>query len=137
MPAVADDSGLGVEVLSGEPGVESARYAGEEQNDRKNIEKLLNKLEGNKNRRARFVTVAVYYKPDGTYFKAEGEVRGVITEELRGEGGFGYDPVFQSNVYDKTMAELSLKEKNAISHRGQAFRRLKELILASFDSKIL
>lgn len=128
LPAIADDSGLEVEALEGNPGVRSARYAGEPQNDQNNIAKLLENLKESANKKARFVTVAVFYKPDGSYIKAEGEVRGKIINAPRGTGGFGYDPVFVPEGYDRTMAELSLEEKNSISHRGKAFRMLRELL---------
>lgn len=129
LPAIADDSGLEVEALEGQPGVASARYAGVEQNDSKNVEKLVNNLRGEKNRKARFKTVAVYYHPDGRYVVVEGEVEGEIIEDPRGTSGFGYDPVFMPKGYDKTMAELSLQEKNTISHRGKAFRKLREHLI--------
>jgi XTP/dITP diphosphohydrolase len=131
LPAIADDSGLEVEALGGAPGIKSARYAGDSQDDQKNIAKLLENLKGVSNRSARFVTVAVYFKPDGSYLKTEGEVKGEIVDQPKGNNGFGYDPVFLPEGFDKTMAQLTLDEKNAISHRGKAFRQLKELLISS------
>lgn len=128
LPAIADDSGLEVEALSGEPGIKSARYAGEPQSDKRNISKLLEILQNVKNRKARFLTVAVFYKIDGSYIEAQGEVKGEILDSPRGNEGFGYDPVFKPEGFDRTMAELSLDEKNSISHRGKAFRHLKNLL---------
>ena len=127
--AIADDSGLEVYYLNKDPGVDSARYAGKEQNDKNNIEKLLVNLKNAENRDARFVTVAVFYYPDGKYITAEGEVKGVITEKPYGDSGFGYDPVFKPNGNKRTMAQMSIDEKNKISHRGIALRKLKDLIV--------
>lgn len=128
LPAVADDSGLEVDALDGAPGVFSARFAGEEGNDEKNIEKLLNVLEGvpAEERTARFRCVAVAYFPEeDVVLSAEGVCDGRIIEEKRGTGGFGYDPVFIPDGYTQTFAEMSLAEKNKISHRSKAFRLLR------------
>lgn len=123
--AVADDTGLEVEALDGEPGVYSARFSGEGATYASNVAKLLRVMEGQSNRRARFRTVALARFPDGREAVAEGVVDGVITEAARGDGGFGYDPVFQPDEGDgRTYAELTLEEKNALSHRGRAFRAL-------------
>ena len=123
--AVADDTGLEVEALDGAPGVYSARFAGEGATYADNVAKLLAAMEGESNRRARFRTVALARFPDGREVVAEGVVDGIITEAARGDGGFGYDPVFQADEGDgRTYAELTLEEKNALSHRGRAFRAL-------------
>lgn len=126
-PCFADDSGLEVKALNKQPGVKSARYSGEPVNHQRNIELLLKNLEGKKDRSARFVTVICLKTSDKTLF-FEGEVKGVITSELRGDKGFGYDPVFMPNGYDKTFAEMSADEKNAISHRKMAVAKLLEFL---------
>ncbi|MCQ2096182.1 MAG: RdgB/HAM1 family non-canonical purine NTP pyrophosphatase [Bacteroidaceae bacterium] len=118
----ADDSGLQVTALGGEPGVLSARYAGDHDSDANNDKLLLN-LKDKKDRSARFVTViALEYK--GKTYSFEGSVDGRIIEERRGEGGFGYDPVFVPDGYDKTFAELGDDVKNKISHRAEAVKKL-------------
>ena len=123
--AVADDTGLEVVALDGAPGVYSARFAGEHASYADNVGKLLSVMEGVADRRARFRTVALARFPDGREMVAEGVVDGVITPAARGDGGFGYDPVFQPDEGDgRTYAELTLEEKNALSHRGRAFRAL-------------
>lgn len=136
IPALADDSGLVVDALGGYPGVFSSRFfeidfGGKEEmgesRDDANIKKLLRLLEGKTNRRAKFVAYMVLYLGEKGLF-SHGECRGVITEEPRGNGGFGYDPVFQPEGYDRTMAELSPEEKDSISHRGRALRNLVELL---------
>jgi len=127
-PAVADDSGLEVDALGGKPGVYSARYAGEEGNSQKNIEKLLRELEGvpEEKRTARFHAVVVLMTPDGWVTSTEGTLEGRIGFELRGELGFGYDPVFIPTGEERAVAEMPLDKKNEISHRGKAFKKLKE-----------
>ena len=117
---VADDSGLEVGALGGEPGVLSARYAGEGGNDGRNVRKLLGRLEGVTDRRARFVCVIAVAGPEGLIGTAEGEVRGRIGLAPRGAGGFGYDPVFVPEGYEQTFAELPAAVKNGMSHRGNA-----------------
>ena len=131
---IADDSGLSVDFLDGAPGVYSARYAGEPCDDRKNNEKLLGKLEGvpYENRKARFVTVIACRFPNGEQFTVRGECPGVILEAPRGEEGFGYDPLFYYEDFQKTFAELSSEEKNKISHRGKAL----EAFVEAFSAKI-
>lgn len=122
---LADDSGLEVSALNGEPGVRSARYAGETHNDSANTAMLLENLKGTNDRSARFVTVLAYMHNGKTeYF--EGEVKGTIIDECRGNGGFGYDPVFVPLGYEQTFAELPAEVKNSMSHRGNAFRAWKE-----------
>lgn len=124
-PAVADDTGLEVAALGGAPGVRSARYAGDLADDADNTNRLLVELDGAVIRSARFRTVAVVVYPDGTEVQAEGVTAGVIASEPRGGRGFGYDPVFVPEGGDgRTFAEMSPAEKNAISHRGRAFRAL-------------
>ncbi|MCH7402518.1 non-canonical purine NTP diphosphatase [Belliella kenyensis] len=119
----ADDTGLEVEALDGAPGVYSGRYAGEPRSDERNIDKLLSNLEGVSNRKARFRTVIALIL-DGEEHSFEGQVDGVILDKRTGDGGFGYDPIFRPEGYDKTFAELSLAEKNKISHRGKAVEAL-------------
>jgi len=119
----ADDTGLEVMALNGAPGVHSARYAGPEKNSKKNIEKLLLSLDKTANRSAQFKTViALHYK--GELIQFEGICEGKITRTAKGSGGFGYDPIFKPSVKDKTFAELTLKEKNEIGHRGIAVAKL-------------
>jgi XTP/dITP diphosphohydrolase len=129
LPVIADDSGLEVDYLKGKPGVLSSRYSGG--GDEENIRKVLKELEGVplEGRKARFRCVAVFLSVDDVILTAEGVCEGHIAFSPRGEKGFGYDPIFIPLGYDKTMAELSLSEKNKISHRGKAFRRLKEKVL--------
>lgn len=134
--AIADDSGLEVDALGGRPGVYSARYAGEGASDEDNYRKLLRELEGipEKERTARFKCVMVAAIPDGTYIWTEGACEGVIASEPKGSQGFGYDPVFYLPDKGRTMAQLSKEEKNAISHRGRAMRRLKEMLREFLNS---
>ena len=119
---LADDSGLVVDALGGQPGVYSARFAGEEADDRKNNRKLLQMLQGvdGEKRRARFICVIAISDPQGNVHTVEGTCEGRIDYEERGTGGFGYDPLFIPEGYSQTFAELSREEKNQISHRGQA-----------------
>lgn len=128
LPALADDSGLSVEALRGNPGVYSARFAGEGATDQENYEKLLDQLGEDPNRRAKFVCVLALVFPDGSEIVAEGECQGMITDGPRGEGGFGYDPVFYVPEKAKTMAELPPEVKNALSHRARAVRNLIEIL---------
>ncbi len=127
---LADDSGLAVDYLNGEPGIYSARYAGEHGNDAKNNEKLLRKLDGlsKEKRGAKFICQLALFTEQGEYYKVTGEVNGYIIEELHGEGGFGYDPLFFYEPLNKTFAELTADEKNEISHRGVALKELKQII---------
>jgi XTP/dITP diphosphohydrolase len=127
---LADDSGLTVDYLGGEPGIYSARYAGEHGNDKKNNEKLLNNLKGisKENRRAKFICQLAMFTDKGEYFGVLGDVHGYIVEELHGECGFGYDPLFFYEPLDKTFGELSPEEKNEISHRGAALKELKKVL---------
>lgn len=123
----ADDTGLEIEALNGEPGVYSARYAGDEKDPQKNIELVLQKLNKIKNRKARFKTV-ISLVIDGREMQFEGIVDGEILEERRGATGFGYDPVFKPVESIKSFAEMPLSEKNKISHRGRATQKLIEYL---------
>lgn len=120
--AVADDSGLMVDALGGEPGVYSARYAGEPSNDENNNQKLLEKMKDVKesDRTAKFVSVIACAFPDGKTITARGECPGRVLYEYRGNGGFGYDPLFLYEEYGKTFAEMNSEEKNKISHRARS-----------------
>ena len=123
----ADDTGLEVEVLDGAPGVYSGRFAGEPRSDERNIDLLLEKMAGKANRKARFRTVIALIL-EGKEYQFEGIAEGEILEERVGEKGFGYDPVFRPLGFDRTFAELSLEEKNEISHRGKAVKSLIEFL---------
>lgn len=124
---MADDTGLEVEALNGEPGVYSARYAGENATYDENVEKLLNELNGVKNRTAQFRTVIALVS-DSEEHLFEGSCSGEIIDERRGTKGFGYDPVFKPAGYDQTFAELDTDKKNRISHRGEAVRKLVQFL---------
>ena len=119
----ADDTGLEIDALNGEPGVYSARYAGEEKSAEANMLKVLEKLTKINNRKARFRTV-ISLVIDGDEKQFEGVVEGEILETKKGDEGFGYDPIFKPLGYSQTFAEMDLKEKNKISHRGRAVRKL-------------
>lgn len=127
---LADDSGLMVDYLNGAPGVYSARFAGEDGNDTKNNEKLLKLMEGvpADERTAKFVSVITMVYPDGTVLTARGECAGRILTAPAGDGGFGYDPLFVPDGYEKTFAQLTADEKNAISHRAVALVELERLL---------
>ena len=126
LPALADDSGLSVEVLGGAPGVFSGRWAGTHGQDRANLELLLGQLHDvpDEKRAAAFVCAAVLALPDGTVVVREGRMSGTLAREPRGDNGFGYDPILVVGGGARTSAELTFEEKNAISHRGKAFRAL-------------
>lgn len=127
--AIADDSGLVVDALGGEPGIYSARYAGEHGNSKKNNEKLLSRMEGIDNRRAHFHTTVVLITPDGDVLHAEGQCFGTIAHDTKGQAGFGYDPLFIPDEMDgRRMAELSAEEKNHISHRYHALKNLAKML---------
>ncbi|HWQ77856.1 MAG TPA: RdgB/HAM1 family non-canonical purine NTP pyrophosphatase [Anaerovoracaceae bacterium] len=128
---IADDSGLMVDALGGAPGVISARFAGEDGNDLLNNKKLLSLLSGvaEEDRTARFVSVITMIYPDGGKIVARGECKGHIIYQPRGCSGFGYDPLFVPDGYDRTFAELSGAEKNKISHRAAALRNLRKQLL--------
>jgi len=138
IPCFADDTGLEIEALNGEPGVYSARYAGslemfgtEAKRFEANVDKALNKLKGKQNRKARFRTIIAYIDGISEHL-FEGIVNGVIIDEKRGHEGFGYDPVFVPDGYQQTFAEMSITEKNKISHRARAFAKF----VAHIKSKI-
>ena len=123
----ADDSGLLVDALNGAPGVYSARYAGEQKNDSNNIDKLLAELQDKENRKAHFKTVMALVL-EGKEYLFEGTIHGYISHERKGNNGFGYDPVFIPDGYSKTFAEMSFEEKNSISHRKIALKKLLEFL---------
>lgn len=129
MPAIADDSGLCVSVLNGEPNIYSARYAGEPCDDDRNNKKLLDKIhalekDGQVDRTAYFQSVVVLCYPDGSYISGSGRTYGKIIDEYRGDNGFGYDPIFLSDELGKTFGEAVMQEKNTISHRSRALKDL-------------
>ena len=126
LPAIADDSGLAVDVLGGAPGIFSARWAGAHGGDRANVDLLLSQLNDVKeeHRAAGFVCAAALAMPDGRVFLREGQVRGTLTRAPRGTNGFGYDPILRVDGDTRTLAEYDSDQKNAISHRGKALRAL-------------
>ena len=126
LPSAADDSGIAVDVLNGMPGVFSARWSGKHGDDLANLQLLLAQLADvpDEHLAAAFVCAAALVWPDGREYVVHGEMRGRLIREMRGEGGFGYDPIFVPAGYDRTSAELRPAEKDAISHRGKAFRAL-------------
>ncbi|UAA37970.1 XTP/dITP diphosphatase [Paraneptunicella aestuarii] len=128
LPAIADDSGLSVDFLGGEPGVYSARYAGADANDSDNIVKLLDAMKdapaGQRGAKFNCVLVLMQHENDPTPIIAHGQWQGEILHEIQGEGGFGYDPVFWVESLNRSAAQLEKAEKNAISHRGQALQKL-------------
>jgi XTP/dITP diphosphohydrolase len=126
LPALADDTGLEVDSLGGLPGVRTARFAGPRASYRDNVELLLETLDGVDDRRARFRTTVALVMPDGSEIVADGALDGVITKTPRGDGGFGYDPVFE--VEDRTLSEMGLAEKNTLSHRARALHALAEAL---------
>ena len=132
LPAMADDSGIAVDALNGEPGVYSARYAGIDATDEQNLDKLLDEMAAvaEEDRGAGFHCAAVLVYPDETCepLIVEAVWRGTVLRQRHGAGGFGYDPVFYDDVSGKTGAEMSREEKNTVSHRGKAFRQLKALL---------
>lgn len=126
LPALADDSGLTVEGLGGDPGVHSAYYAGHPRNDAANNQKLSDAIASFSatQRRAKFVCVMVFATAEGALAEASGEIEGVVVPEAQGDGGFGYDPHFFVPGLGRTTAQLSAEEKNAVSHRGRALRAI-------------
>jgi XTP/dITP diphosphohydrolase len=132
VPAVADDSGIEVDALGGAPGPRSARYAGEDATDEQNLRMLIRAVSGipASGRTARYRCVAAVARPDGVETWADGACEGLLETRPRGVGGFGYDPIFVPEGWDRTMAELSPEEKDRISHRGRAFRALGDLLRA-------
>ncbi len=130
----ADDTGLEVDALDGNPGVLSARFAGEAHNDKANLDKLLRLMTTETNRKARFRTV-VCLIINGQEMFFEGIVNGEISRNPSGEKGFGYDPVFIPETYDLSFAEMHESEKNAISHRGRVMEKLRDFLISNFSSK--
>jgi len=130
LPCLGDDTGLEVDALNGAPGVYSSRYAGENVSYEDNVMKLLRELRStpSEKRTARFRTI-IFYTDGERELYSQGEIKGFITEEQRGKSGFGYDPVFYIPEVKKTMAELTSAEKNKLSHRGQAMRKFRKLLL--------
>ncbi len=124
LPALADDSGLIVEALNGEPGVISARYAGENATDQENLEKVLTLLKDKDNRKASFKCVLSLAIPTGAALTYEADCEGEILLKPQGSNGFGYDPVFYYPEFDKTFAQLTIEEKASVSHRGKALKEL-------------
>ena len=140
IPAIGDDTGLSVDSLNGEPGIYSARYSGDNATYSENVNKLLHNMQNvkEKERTAQFITCMAF--TDGKMeLVSEGLVKGIITKEIKGVGGFGYDPVFYVTEKNKTFAEMSIKEKNQISHRGRAIKKMCSLLKSnlpeSFHSK--
>lgn len=132
-PVISDDSGLVIEQLDGRPGVISARYAGEKATYRDNNLKVLSELKDfPEPHKAKFVSLALFF--DGkNRIEVEGELQGIIIMEERGNGGFGYDPIFIPGGYEQTIAQLSFEEKNRISHRAKSFQKLKEILTKKFS----
>jgi XTP/dITP diphosphohydrolase len=132
VPALADDSGIEVDALGGAPGPRSARYAGESATDEQNLSALLRAVAGvpASGRTARYRCVAAIAWPDGSVQHADGVCEGALVSKRRGERGFGYDPIFVPAGWDVTMAELTDEQKDRISHRGRAFRGLREVLVA-------
>ncbi len=133
LPVIADDSGLMVDALNGEPGIYSARYAGNEKDDKKNNEKLLASLKNVEvdKRTARFVCVIALAVPGKETIITKGICEGIIGFNLKGDNGFGYDPLFYLPKYDKTMAEISIDLKNSISHRSKALKGLVDTLVTT------
>ena len=132
MPVLSDDSGIIADILGDEPGIYSARYAGMHGDDEANNQKLIERLRpySGDDRRAHYVCAVALVFPDGKSVTAEGTCEGILRDFYAGSGGFGYDPLFYLPQFGKTMAEISLEEKNKISHRGKALRKLIEKIKA-------
>jgi len=126
-PCFADDSGLEIDILNGEPGVYSARYAGSHRNDQDNMDLVLTKLKNENNRKANFKTV-IALNINGRQHLFTGIIKGQIINEKKGTNGFGYDPIFVAEGYIETFAELSMEEKSAVSHRAKAVKQLIEFL---------
>lgn len=135
LPTLADDSGLEVDALNGEPGVRSKRYAGDDASDEQRVRYLLSKLEGvpEQQRAARFRSVIAIVLPSGWERVVDGTVEGYIARHPSGDNGFGYDPVFWVPGFGKTLAELPLSEKNSVSHRGRAARKATDVLRAMVE----
>lgn len=136
LPAIADDSGLCVDALNGDPGIFSARWAGVHGDDRANLEKVLDQLRETpeSERGAYFICVAALYLPDGRTFCEEGRFYGSILQAPVGENGFGYDPIFKPKGLDISSAQMSSEEKDAVSHRGKALRAIAPVVMSALNS---
>lgn len=134
LPALADDTGLEVDALDGAPGVHTARFAGPDATPDDNMHRLLDALNGVGDRSARFRTVVCLVDTDGTAYSFDGTCEGTITREPRGEGGFGYDPIFLPNGHEQTFAEMNADRKNAISHRKNALEHASEYLHARLNA---
>lgn len=128
LPSLADDSGICINALNGEPGIYSARYGGENLGYKEKMQMILDKLKNKNDRTAYFITSAVCVLDDNYYIALEGRVDGVIVESPKGFDGFGYDPIFKPNGYDITYAEMTLEQKNSMSHRSIAMNKMKEIL---------
>lgn len=128
LPSLADDSGICINALNGEPGIYSARYGGENLGYKEKMQMILDKLKNKNDRTAYFITSAVCVLDDNYYIALEGIVNGVIVESPKGFDGFGYDPIFKPNGYNITYAEMTLEQKNSISHRAIAMNKMKEIL---------
>ncbi len=133
--AIADDSGLMCEALDGAPGIYSARYAGDFHDDLKNNELLIKNIKDKENRKAKYVCAICLCKPNGEHIITKGECYGTIIDNAKGNNGFGYDPYFFIEEYGRTMAEITLDEKNLISHRAKALNSLKERYFEFINNK--
>ena len=128
LPSLADDSGICINALNGEPGIYSARYGGENLGYKEKMQMILDKLKNKNDRTAYFITSAVCVLDDNYYIALEGRVDGIIVESPKGFDGFGYDPIFKPNGYDVTYAEMTLEQKNSMSHRAIAMNKMKEIL---------
>ena len=128
LPSLADDSGICINALNGEPGIYSARYGGENLGYKEKMQMILDKLKNTNDRTAYFITSAVCVLDDNYYIALEGRVDGIIVESPKGFDGFGYDPIFKPNGYDITYAEMTLEQKNSMSHRAIAMNKMKEIL---------
>ncbi|WP_157150547.1 RdgB/HAM1 family non-canonical purine NTP pyrophosphatase [Brachyspira sp. SAP_772] len=128
LPSLADDSGICINALNGKPGIYSARYGGENLGYKEKMQLILDKLKNKNDRTAYFITSAVCVLDNNYYIALEGRVDGVIIESPKGFDGFGYDPIFKPNGYDVTYAEMTLEQKNSMSHRAIAMNKMKEIL---------
>ncbi len=128
LPALSDDTGFFIDALGGRPGIYAARFAGEKCSYEDNVQKVLGLMKGLNSRKAVFRTIITLFDPEKGARQVSGEAAGVITEAVRGTGGFGYDPIFIPDGFSKTFAEMTLTEKNQISHRGKALQKARELL---------
>jgi XTP/dITP diphosphohydrolase len=130
LPALSDDTGLFIDALGGQPGIYAARFAGEKCSYDDNVQKVLGLMKGleSGSRRAVFRTIITLYEPEKGVRQVSGEAAGVITKTVQGPGGFGYDPIFMPDGHSKTFAEMTLTEKNKISHRGKALQKARQLL---------